>query len=268
MECQLFQPTKGNGLIRLIWEQKSDIASSWKILPSGKVELIFRLGKPFRMDHERSHLKRSSPTSAFCFFSGLHTRPLYFEYDSFHFIGVQLEPVAIKALSGIPASDLKDNAAEGIDLFSGMAELEDVLCTPVPFAQKAVFLEEWITRRIRESQALNLAVKLASTIDLLTQCKRLGHQVDLERHLGYSRAQTFRIFNDWFGDSSNKILRLGQFVHTLNNLHFGPEKLTDIALQNGYFDQSHFIRGFKEFAEMTPLEYRLARTNLPGQLSY
>lgn len=268
MEFQLFQPTKGNGLIRLIWEQKSDIASTWKILPSGKVELIFRLGKPFRMDHQRSHLKSSSPASAFCFFSGLHTRPLYFEYESFHFIGVQLEPVAVKALSGIPASDLRDNAAEGTDLFSGIAELEDVLCAPVPFAQKAAFLEEWITRRIRESQALNLAVKLSSTMDRLTQCKKLGHPVELERHLGYSRTQTFRIFNDWFGDSSSKIIRLGQFVHALTALHFHQGKLTDIGFLNGYFDQSHFIRGFKEFAEMTPQEYRTARTNLPGQLRY
>jgi len=33
------------------------------------------------------------------------------------------------------------------------------------------------------------------------------------------------------------------------------QKLSDIAFQNGYADQSHYIRSFKEFTHITPSEY-------------
>ncbi|TSJ47977.1 helix-turn-helix domain-containing protein [Fluviicola chungangensis] len=35
--------------------------------------------------------------------------------------------------------------------------------------------------------------------------------------------------------------------------HF--EKITDVAYANGYFDQSHYIRSFKEFTNTTPNGY-------------
>jgi AraC-like DNA-binding protein len=43
-------------------------------------------------------------------------------------------------------------------------------------------------------------------------------------------------------------------------------KLIDVGLENGYYDQSHFIRSFHEFADMTPGEYRRQMSSIPGQL--
>ena len=83
--------------------------------------------------------------------------------------------------------------------------------------------------------------------------------------MGYSRAHTHRLFNEWFGLSSQKYQRLMKFVHTLESLHYSEEPLTAIGLNQGYFDQAHFIRTFKEFAEMTPGAYRQLKPNLLGQ---
>jgi AraC-like DNA-binding protein len=35
----------------------------------------------------------------------------------------------------------------------------------------------------------------------------------------------------------------------------GFNNLTDIAYDNGFADQSHFIRSFKEFTQITPNDY-------------
>jgi AraC-like DNA-binding protein len=40
----------------------------------------------------------------------------------------------------------------------------------------------------------------------------------------------------------------------LRNNHY--HKLSDIAFENEYADQSHFIRAFKEFAGFSPYRYR------------
>jgi len=70
-------------------------------------------------------------------------------------------------------------------------------------------------------------------------------------------ARTFqRIFKKYVGISANEYRRICQFqiaFYQLRGKQF--DKLTDVAYDNGYFDQSHYIRSFKEFTEITPQEY-------------
>lgn len=65
-----------------------------------------------------------------------------------------------------------------------------------------------------------------------------------------------RVFKKYVGVTPNHYRRICQF-HTgfqqLRNKQFG--KLSDIAYQNGYADQSHYIRSFKEFTKITPKDY-------------
>jgi AraC-like DNA-binding protein len=65
-----------------------------------------------------------------------------------------------------------------------------------------------------------------------------------------------RIFKKYVGISANEYRRICQFqlaFYQLRGKQF--DKLTDVAYDNGYFDQSHYIRSFKEFTEITPQEY-------------
>ncbi|HEX6428081.1 MAG TPA: AraC family transcriptional regulator, partial [Niastella sp.] len=50
-----------------------------------------------------------------------------------------------------------------------------------------------------------------------------------------------------------RIWQFNNAFQQLNNRQFN--KLTDIAFANGYADQSHYIRAFKEFTGITPKEY-------------
>ena len=222
----------------------------------------------FEVNGERSHLRKSGPTGKFCFLSGLHTKPLYFSFEKFHFIGIQLNPVAVKALFRIPTYELRNSAVEGELILKNCNELEDVLKSEVSFRDKAKFLERFIYKKINESANLHMAIKLSQMIKKVTHFRLLGEKIDLESMLGYSRTHSYRIFNEWLGHSSGNIIKLFQFASTIQHLHNSQGKLTSTALQNGYFDQSHFIRSFKEFAEMTPGTYKKKMTNIPGQISY
>lgn len=268
MRIQHYIPKHSNDFIHLIWEQYSNEKSSWKILPSGYVELIFRISTNFAVDNNRSYLKKTEATGNFCFLSGLHTKPLYFSFNKFHFIGIQLNPIAVKALFGIPTNELRNNAIEGEAIVKSLNKIEDILKSERTFYKKAIFLENFIYSKINESNDLHMAVRLSRLVKKLTHHKILGEKIDLESCLGYSRTHSFRIFNEWFGHSSVNTLKLLQFAQTINHLHSSTGRLNEAALQNGYFDQSHFIRSFKEFAEMTPGTYKKKMTNIPGQISY
>ncbi|MNY79127.1 DNA-binding transcriptional regulator ChbR [compost metagenome] len=51
--------------------------------------------------------------------------------------------------------------------------------------------------------------------------------------------------------------RICRFQASLNQLRAQSyDKLSDIAFEQEYADQSHFIRNFKEFTGLTPFQFR------------
>ena len=64
------------------------------------------------------------------------------------------------------------------------------------------------------------------------------------------------MFESNVGISPRLYKRICQFnaaFQQLNQMKFS--KLSDIAYEKGYADQSHFVRTFKEFTNITPKEY-------------
>ena len=65
-----------------------------------------------------------------------------------------------------------------------------------------------------------------------------------------------RMFEKNIGVSPNQFRKIHQFnraFRQLNKRQF--QNLSDVAYDGGYADQSHYIRSFKEFTNLTPNEY-------------
>jgi len=65
-----------------------------------------------------------------------------------------------------------------------------------------------------------------------------------------------RMYNKYVGISANTYSTLNRFHKSLNQLLCNDySKLSDLAFDNGYFDQMHFIKDFKRYAGNTPKNF-------------
>ncbi len=266
MNFNSYIPTKLTGLVDLIWEQEVPAQGNYTILPSGKVELIFPLYRNAEITAKKILTHENPINNHSCFLSGLHTKPLKVTFDRFHTFGIQMKPVAVKALFGLPLCKIVDYYIEGDVVFDTISIMEDKLHSINSFSDRAQWFENFILKKINETADLHTAINLDRAIKKYLVKKQNGSSKTIENLLGYSRTQTFRLFNDWFGISAHSYQKLLQFIRTVEALHNRNGKLTDIGYNYGYYDQSHFIHTFKEFADMTPGEYRKQMSLIPGQI--
>ncbi len=250
----------------MIWEHKMFHPGSYTILPSGKVELIFPIFPVGSLEAVKI-APSDNPVNKYSFFiSGLHTRPLKMTFNQFHTFGIQMKPVVIKALFGMPLCEIRDYFVEGAMVLDTSNQIEDQIHSNKSFLEKAQWVENFILRKVNETADFHTAIHLDKAIRNYVLQKQNGPTKSIQDLMGYSRTQTYRLFNEWFGVSAHSYQQLLQFIQSVHTLHNRNKKLIDVGLDTGYYDQSHFIRSFQEFTGMTPGEYRHLMTELPGQI--
>jgi AraC-like DNA-binding protein len=97
------------------------------------------------------------------------------------------------------------------------------------------------------------------------QCELIRHVTDqimfdpsseALKKLNINERKLQRMFRKFVGVTPSQYRRICQFQQSFNQLRSKDfETMAAVAYENGFADQSHFIRSFKEFAETTPQEY-------------
>ncbi|GAB3316930.1 hypothetical protein GCM10027299_07770 [Larkinella ripae] len=168
-----------------------------------------------------------------------------------------LYPHAIRPLLGIKADELTDNCFDLnlLPTVSGCSLQEQLLHTD-SVTDQVESITSCLLRMLRlnhpkADRALDFAVSriLAAQGDVSLS--------ELQKTLQISERTFERRFEQYVGISPRLLARICRFQSTLaqlKNRQYG--KLSDLAFDNGYADQSHFIRTFKEFTGFSPLKLR------------
>jgi AraC-like DNA-binding protein len=84
-----------------------------------------------------------------------------------------------------------------------------------------------------------------------------SHQIsEFSQRNNIGMRQLERMFNKYVGVPASTYNTLNRFHKSLNQLLYNDySKLSDLAFDNGYFDQMHFIKDFKRYAGNSPKNF-------------
>ncbi len=175
--------------------------------------------------------------------------------DDFTLIAYFFKPFALSALFGFSARELTDNPID-LNLLqpSKTLELQERLLNSDSIKEMINLIDNYIFSLIKKVKVDIDLIKFATTEIEKKPDNKVLKKVQNELHLTERTFQ--RMFKESIGISPNQFRRIGQFSSAFKQLQQKEfENLFDIAFDNGYSDQSHFTRSFKEFTDITPKDY-------------
>jgi len=241
--------------IRFFWALEANVAPGEEFVhrstADGCVEIVFHYRAKF--DEIDSGGRRvDSPLASIQAQSTSFRR--FSTHESFGIFGVYLYPYAIPRLFAYPASDFTNISPE-LDSVFGVdgKHLEEQMASAannqarVEIATR--FLEQKLGSSKRELPPIHRAID--TVIDAAGDVKI----TDLARQHDLSTRQFERKFKEFAGLNPKLYSRVVRFQAATQQKLTGVRDLTEIAYACGYYDQSHFIKDFRQFSGYTPKEY-------------
>ena len=219
---------------------------SLPLFANGSPTLVFKSTKGTIRDHSTGNLTLFGQT--------ILPETLNFT-EGFTLIAYFFKPYSLCSLFKVMAQELTDKPID-LDLLVPKKTilLREQLLNAGSTENIITLLDNYISDLISGSKGDNPIIKYATTKIAHNPSKQVLISVQKELHITERTFQ--RMFEKNIGIAPNLYRRVCQFnsaFQQLNNRNY--HKLSDIAFENGYADQSHYIRAFKEFTDLTPKDY-------------
>ncbi|WP_143305146.1 helix-turn-helix domain-containing protein [Chitinophaga vietnamensis] len=244
-------PDKLREVVRFFWVLESDEPYTHHAMADVCPELVFHYKGQFDEWLHNGHVAPS-------FIAGLQAqcthRRIFHIQEGFGIFGVYLYPQAIPLLFNYAASELTNQQPDLLQLLGpAAAALEDKMWQAVNTQQRiaviTTFMEQRLAKHYKEERPVFQAIR-----DIIEQngLIKIGGLAD-----GYYLSErTFeRQFSRFAGMSPKLFSRIVRFHAAMNQYGNKNKSLTDIALESGYYDQSHFIHDFTAFSGSHPRHY-------------
>lgn len=254
---QIPAPAYLSNHVRYIWTlEVGAMSHQFKIIADGSPGLIFQNGGA-------GLFQQNSKEVPNVFLYGQATTHAEISMGKSTIIGICFFPTALKSIFGLNANELTDTCMD-LDLFAARQgyHLREQLLNMGNVSGQVNMLCAYLFAQICKNDhktdmqtdyVLSMMIRSKGTVSLKV----------LQEALRMSERSLERKFKAHVGISPKMFLRICGFQASLSQLKNNEyEKLSDIAYENGYSDQSHFIRTFKEFAGFSPYQYQKQTDNV------
>jgi len=217
-----------------------------RILPIQTVELVIKLG------------------GLYAGMSGPRSESFIIERrNSDCLLGVHFKPGGALPFLGCAYGELHNTSLSLTDLWGDKRtrRLVELLHDTTSVEQKFDILERWLMwiadRPLDHHPAVSFALQTFEKDPGLLSSEAVARHVDM------SQRRFIELFRDEVGMTPKLFCRVQRFQNVIRSIAQKTEAevdWVDIAISNGYSDQSHFIHDFRGFSGLRPTEYLPLRT--------
>jgi AraC-like DNA-binding protein len=240
--------------IRFFWELRIDQAQlNHKLIPQRNINVRFNLSDtPHYVckDNNESLLED-------VYFLGLQNQfaNAFLKLNGkVNILGICFEPDGVYPFLKIPVSEFKNQILGADEIgFKIAKEISERLKEASDITSKLVILENELL------SLLNNSCQIPANFRIIFNALNKENSLQLTefcRQNNISLRRLERMYIKYVGLSANSYNTLNRFHGSLNQLlNTGFSKLSDLAYDNEYFDQMHFIKEFKRFTGNTPKNF-------------
>jgi len=219
-----------------------------RVFPCGNVTLVFHYGSPSKFK-KRNSSEYIESNLVIC---GQQTS--YYDLSLSGKTGMILivfKPHGVKSFFNFPINELLNENLSLQDLTKNEAiELEDKLFNSKNNKQRITHLENFLTKRLilnRDFERIEHAIKIIENSNGQIKTQVLAQEVCL------GIKQFERTFSKHIGINPKKFISIVRFQNVIQmKKKYNNAKMYQLAFDNGYYDQSHFINDFKNLTGLAP----------------
>ena len=219
-----------------------------RVFPYGHVIMVFHYGSPSKFQKKNSS-EYIEPRLVLC---GQQTS--YYDLSlsgKTGMIFVTFKPHGTKSFFNFPISELLNENLSMEDLMKKEAvELEDRLSNSINNAQRFFYLESFLMKKLVINKDFE---RVEHTIKMVENAKGQIKIQSLAQETCLGIKQFERVFSKNVGLNPKKYISIVKLQHIMQmKKKFSNVNLYQLAFENGYFDQAHFIHDFKNLTGLTP----------------
>lgn len=232
-----------------------DFLPNERVYPCGYATMVFHYGSPSKFQKKNSS-KYIESNLVIC---GQQTN--YYDLSLSGKTGMILivfRPHGVKSFFNFPITELLNENLSLQELAINEAvELEDKLFNSLNNEQRVIHLENFLIKRLitygegfsvhnNEFERVEHAIKIIENSKEKIKAQDIAHEVCL------GIKQFERTFSKYVGINPKKFASIIRFQNVIQINSKDKRNLSQIAVDNGYYDQSHFIHDFKSLTGLTP----------------
>lgn len=221
-----------------------------RIIPSGCPELLFYLR------NEPVYHRNGKTESANAYLCGQQTDFYDVEVNGVNeMVSVVLQPWGLRSFFDFPAVELWNQSVPlKLIIRDEAAQLEDRLSASKTTAERIRIIETWLLSRINVKYSYSIR-RVSAAMSGMSKVDGLATVDQMASVSCLSRKQMERVFTDVVGLLPKRYLRIIRLQRSLHHFQEKPNlSITEVAIDSGYYDQSHMIDEYKKFTGYTPGE--------------
>ena len=224
-----------------------------KIIPDGYPEMIFHLGDPYRINISGNWEEQPRELIA-----GQIKNHFFLENTGVsEMFAIKFQPWALMDVFGLEMSAVTDKV---IEIPSAIKEkltfIKSVFKKDISFEEKSRSVESWFREREFSLNSHHKAVQYIHKKNGIIQLDELTN-------ISNSSERTLeRYFKSYIGLSPKFYSRIIRFSSIFKLVQEEQIDWQDIVYRAGYYDQSHFIKNFKEFTGEDPTRYGFSQETM------